>query len=129
MQCPSDRDMSIITPNPHPHPHPHPHPSMCSRLGETVVYRDQPCRPPLWCTHLGALDGGPQCRLSILRNGNVPCCYFLSFAVGFKMPKRRLSIFGKTFSFPIYRQHSQRGKCQDVCLKPPLLLTKLCNIL
>ena len=23
-----------------------------------------------------ALDGGPQCYLSILRNGNVPCCYF-----------------------------------------------------
>ena len=30
-------------------------------------------------THVGALDGeggGPQCRLSILRNGNVPCDYF-----------------------------------------------------
>ena len=24
----------------------------------------------------GALDGGPQCRLSILRIGNVPCAYF-----------------------------------------------------
>ena len=25
---------------------------------------------------IGALDGGPQCHLSILRNGNVPCRYF-----------------------------------------------------
>ena len=24
---------------------------------------------------LGPLMGGPQCRLSILRKGNVPCCY------------------------------------------------------
>ena len=36
-------------------------------------------------TSLGALDGGPQCRLSILRNGNVPCHYFLDFSVDFKI--------------------------------------------
>ena len=37
---------------------------------------------------LGALDGGgggPQCRLSILRNGNVPCRYFLNVPVDFKI--------------------------------------------
>ena len=28
--------------------------------------------------------GGPQCRLSILRNGNVPCRYFLNFPVELK---------------------------------------------
>ena len=33
----------------------------------------------------GALDGGPQCRLSILRNGNVPCHYFLNVPVDFKI--------------------------------------------
>ena len=30
------------------------------------------------------LMGGPQCRLSILRNGNVPCRYFLNVPVYFK---------------------------------------------
>ena len=40
----------------------------------------------------GALDGGPQCRLSILRNGNVPCYYFQSFPVDFKVVQCRLSI-------------------------------------
>ena len=33
----------------------------------------------------GALDGAPQCHLSILRNGNVPCRYFRNFPVDFKM--------------------------------------------
>ena len=37
--------------------------------------------------------GGPQCRLSILRNGNVPCRYFLDFPVDFKIAQCRLSIF------------------------------------
>ena len=32
---------------------------------------------------LGPLMGGPQCRLSILRNGNVPCHYFSNFPVDF----------------------------------------------
>ena len=36
--------------------------------------------------------GGGQCRLSILRNGNVPCRYFLNVPVGFKMPQCRLLI-------------------------------------
>ena len=31
----------------------------------------------------GPLMGGPQCRLSILRNGNVPCRYFLNVPVDF----------------------------------------------
>ena len=32
----------------------------------------------------GPLMGGPQCRLSIFKNGNVPCCYFRNFPVDFK---------------------------------------------
>ena len=40
----------------------------------------------------GHLMGGPQCRLSILRNGNVPCRDFKHFLVDFKMPQCRLSI-------------------------------------
>ena len=41
---------------------------------------------------LGPLMGGPQCRLSILRNVNVPCHYFLNVPVDFKMPQYHLSI-------------------------------------
>ena len=41
--------------------------------------------------HLGALDGGPQCHMSILRNGNVPCRYFCNFHVDFKIAKCPLS--------------------------------------
>ena len=40
----------------------------------------------------GPLMGGPQCRLSILRNGNVPCRYFLNVPVEFKIVQCRLSI-------------------------------------
>ena len=36
---------------------------------------------PLGFTPEGLLTGGPQCRLLILRNGNVPCRYFLEFPV------------------------------------------------
>ena len=35
--------------------------------------------------------GGPQCRMSIFRNGNVPCRYFSNFNVDFKIAKFRLS--------------------------------------
>ena len=35
---------------------------------------------------------GPQCRLSILRNGNAPCRYFLIVLVDFKIVQCRLSI-------------------------------------
>ena len=34
---------------------------------------------------LGALDGGPQCRMSNLRNGNVPCRYLCISHVDFKI--------------------------------------------
>ena len=44
---------------------------------------------------LGFLTGGPQCRLSLLRNGNVPCHYFLNFPVDFKIVPCPLSIFRK----------------------------------
>ena len=43
----------------------------------------------------GALNGGPQCRLAILRNGNVPCRYFLNFPVDYKIVQCRLSILRK----------------------------------
>ena len=36
--------------------------------------------------------GAPQCRLSILTNGNVPCHYFRNFPVNFKIALCRLSI-------------------------------------
>ena len=41
---------------------------------------------------MGPLMGGPQCHLSILRNGNVPCCYFQIFPVGLKIIQCPLSI-------------------------------------
>ena len=34
---------------------------------------------------VGAIDGGPQCRLSILRNGIVPCRYFRNVPVDFEI--------------------------------------------
>ena len=40
---------------------------------------------PLFAKCIGALDGGPPCRLSILRNGNVPCGYFRNVPVDFKI--------------------------------------------
>ena len=43
-------------------------------------------------TEGGPLMGGPQCLLSILRNGNVPCHYFRNFPVDFKIVQCRLSI-------------------------------------
>ena len=33
----------------------------------------------------GALDGGPQCRLSILRNDYVPCRYFRNVSGNFEI--------------------------------------------
>ena len=36
--------------------------------------------------------GSPQCRLSILRYGNVPCHYFSDFPVDLKIVQCRLSI-------------------------------------
>ena len=40
----------------------------------------------------GPLMGCPQCRLSNLGNGNVPCRYFLNFPVDFAIVQCRLSI-------------------------------------
>ena len=40
----------------------------------------------------GPLMAGPQCRLSILRNVNVPCHYLLDSPVDFKIVQCRLSI-------------------------------------
>ena len=44
---------------------------------------------------MGPLTGGPQCHMSILRNGNVPCSYIHNFHVDFKIAKCRLSILRK----------------------------------
>ena len=43
----------------------------------------------------GPLMGGPQCRLSILGNGNVPCRYFKHFPVDFRIVPCPLSILRK----------------------------------
>ena len=40
---------------------------------------------------MGHLTGGPQCRLSNLRNGYVNCHYFSNFHVDFKMVSCRMS--------------------------------------
>ena len=45
--------------------------------------------------------GGPQCRLSILRNGNVPCRYFLNVPVDFKIVQCRLSILRNMALSPV----------------------------
>ena len=42
--------------------------------------------------YMGALDRGPQCRLSILRNVNVPCHYLLDSPVDFKIVQCPLSV-------------------------------------
>ena len=36
-------------------------------------------------TGVGPLTGGPQCRMSILRNDNVPCHYLCNYPVDFKI--------------------------------------------
>ena len=38
-----------------------------------------------------ALDGGPLCRMSNFRNGNVPCPYFCNIHVDFKIVSCRMS--------------------------------------
>ena len=40
---------------------------------------------------LGPLMGGPECRLSILRNYNVTCRFFFNVPVDFKIVQCRLS--------------------------------------
>ena len=51
-----------------------------------LVAPNQPLASPL--PILGALDGGPQCRMSILRNGNVAClCRLFSSASHGKLKK------------------------------------------
>ena len=45
---------------------------------------------------LGPLTGGPQCRMSILRNGHVPCHYFYNFHVEFEMVPCHMSILRNT---------------------------------
>ena len=45
----------------------------------------------LVCRIYRALDGGHQCHMSILRNGNVPCRYFSNVHVDFIITKCPLS--------------------------------------
>ena len=42
-------------------------------------------------TVIGALDWSPPCRMSNLRNGNVPCPYFCNIHVDFKIVSSRMS--------------------------------------
>ena len=49
-----------------------------------------------------ALDGGPQCRLSILRNAHVPCNYFFNFHVDFKKALCRMSKLINTLFQVVY---------------------------
>ena len=39
----------------------------------------------------GPLMGGPKCRMSILRNYNLPCCFFLDLSVDFQIHQCHLS--------------------------------------
>ena len=57
----------------------------------------------------GTLDGGPQCRMSILRNGNVACRYFCNFNVDFKIAKYRLSNLGKAHGMSLIFFHMSMG--------------------
>ena len=41
--------------------------------------------------YIGLPDGGHQCRLSMLRSGNLPCRYFLNVPVDYKIVLCRLS--------------------------------------
>ena len=49
----------------------------------------------------GPLTGGPQCRMSILRNDNVPCRYFCNYHVDFRIGKCRLSNLGKALDMSL----------------------------
>ena len=44
----------------------------------------------------GALDGGPQCCMSILRNNNVPCRYICNYPADSKIVICRMSILRKS---------------------------------
>ena len=75
----------------------------------------------------GALDGGPQCRLSIPRNGNVPCRYFINFPVyflnslmspvDFKKWQCPLSLFLKV-SLSILREFNVTCRFQEMAVSP-----------
>ena len=67
----------------------------CVAEGEAAAKERQAItQSPILCllTPMGPLMGGPQCRLSILRNGNVPCRYFSNVPVDFEIVQCRLSI-------------------------------------
>ena len=50
----------------------------------------------------GPLKGGPQCRMSILRNGHVPCHYFHNFNVDLKIVPCHISILRNTLWRVVY---------------------------
>ena len=47
------------------------------------------------CMKGRALDGGPQCRMSTLRNDNVPCHYLCNNPVNFRITQCCMSILRK----------------------------------
>ena len=75
-------------------------PSVVYRAETTVVhaeFNDWRRTENMWnMSTVGPLTGGPQCRMSILRNGHVPCYYFYNFHVDFKMVACPMSILRTT---------------------------------
>ena len=60
--------------------------------------------------------GGPQCRLSILRNDNVPCHYLLFLSVDFKRVQCRLSNLRKgRVALSNLRAKGHKGR-NELCL-------------
>ena len=61
----------------------------CVDIGSLSRYYVNMCPLRKYCVDMcplsGALDGGPQCRMSNSRNGNVPCRYLCIPHVDFKI--------------------------------------------
>ena len=57
---------------------------------------------------LGPLMGGPQCRLSILRNAHVPCYYFCKVHVDSKKVSCRISNLRKNIRHVYFYPHVTR---------------------
>ena len=74
----------------------------------------------------------PQCRLSILRNCNVPCHYFLNVPVDFKLVQCRLSNLRKCYvalsnlrvKGPLYQKHKMDTSMLSTYHLKALVLSK-----
>ena len=65
---------------------------------------------------MGPLTGGPQCRMSILENGNVPGRYFCNFHVHFTIGKCRIRGKAHVMSV-IFMSHVDNAKLNMSILK------------